>query len=381
MSRGRAGRWLRRLLGVGVGLAAGVAAGLTLGAVEVDEPVRHAAITESGPAPPEAVGRRSRDERRDPVPAAATVSLRGGEALPVKLEGPPASGVVFDLETGASLWQRDPRAERPIASLTKVMTALIVVDELERPGRLVPIRADAAGAAASGGVTGSAIGLEQGMRVKVGALLQAMLISSHNDAATALAVHAAGSEDEFVERMNRRAGRLGLDCTRFVSPHGFEAGNRSCAADVAAMTRLAMEERRVRQVVRHEQAVIDFPIDGGKRYLHTTNPLLEDDYHGTIGLKTGFTEQAGHSLAAVVRRGGRTLGVVLLDSPDPAAQAERLLNVAFARRTPAPGTQPLGAAGSRAAVASPGGSPESSAGSGLSAPPSDAGAGSRSPRK
>ena len=372
MSRRPSGRFLRRLLGAGIGLGAAVAGGLTLGAAEVREPAGLVTTGSVGSARPEEVGRRPPEDRPARVPAAAAVSLARGDSLPVELEDPPASGVVFDVETGESLWRRDPRSERPIASLTKIMTALLVVEELDRPARRVTIRADAAGAAASGGVTGSAVGLEQGMRVKAGALLQAMLIASHNDAATALAVQAAGSDDAFVDRMNARARHLGLGCTRFVSAHGLEPGNRSCAADVAAMTRLAMEERRIRQIVRHEQAVIDFPIEGGKRYLYTTNPLLEDRYRGTIGLKTGFTEQAGHSLAAVVRRGDRTVGVVLLDSPDPGAQAERLLNAAFEQGA---GPQPRRAAASGDA-APPGGSPRSGAGSGPSADSA-----SRSPRK
>jgi D-alanyl-D-alanine carboxypeptidase (penicillin-binding protein 5/6) len=85
-------------------------------------------------------------------------------------------------------------------------------------------------------------------------------------------------------------------------------------------------------VARKERVVVDFPIEGGERHLATTNPLLQADYEGTIGLKTGYTEEAGSSLAAVVRRDGRTLAAVLLDAPDVQAQAERLLDAAFEDR-------------------------------------------------
>lgn len=380
MSRSPGRRFLRWLLGAGLGFAAAVAGGLMLGAAEVDDPSRPAAIAAGDPRPLEDAERRPAGGRRHRVPATAMVSLEGAGSLPVMPDRPPAAGAVFDLETGEALWRREPRAERPIASLTKIMTALLVVDDLARPTRQVKIPAEAVGAAASGGVTGSAIGLEEGMRVETGALFQAMLIASHNDAATALAVQAAGSEAAFVERMNRRARRLGLDCTRFVSAHGLEPANRSCAVDVAAMTRLAMQEHRVRRVARREEAVIDFPIEGGRRYLYTTNPLLEDGYRGTVGLKTGFTEEAGHSLAAVARRGNRMLGVVLLDSPDPGAQAKRLLDAAFERRVR---HQPLRAAASRGAARS-GGSPASLADAGEVIDPgvvSGSGSSSGSPRK
>jgi D-alanyl-D-alanine carboxypeptidase len=278
---------------------------------------------------------------RDPGPAdrppptraeEAALGFGGGDELAVELEDPPAAGVLFDLDSGDVLWRHNPRASRPVASLTKIMTALLVAEDLRRPGRQVEIGGSSAGLDASGGVTGSAVGLEAGMRVSAGALFHAMLISSANDASTALAVETAGSDDRFVERMNRRARRLDLSCSRFVSPHGLEPENRSCAADLGVLTRLAMEEALVRRVARKPRAVVDFPIEGGERHLATTNPLIQEGYDGAIGLKTGYTEQAGPSLVAVVRRDGQTLGAVLLDSDDPPRQAEKLFDAAFSGR-------------------------------------------------
>ena len=93
--------------------------------------------------------------------------------------------------------------------------------------------------------------------------------------------------------MNRRARDWGLDCTHFASSHGLENGNRSCARDLAVLTRLAMAEPRIRRIVRRSQVVFRFPIKGHKLYLYGHNPLIRLGYPGTIGLKTGYTNAAG----------------------------------------------------------------------------------------
>jgi D-alanyl-D-alanine carboxypeptidase (penicillin-binding protein 5/6) len=130
--------------------------------------------------------------------------------------------------------------------------------------------------------------------------------------------------------MNRRARAWGLTCTHFVSSHGLEAGNRSCARDLAVLTRLAMSKPRIRRIVRLSQVEMRFPIKGGKLYLTGHNPLIRLGFPGTIGLKTGYTGEAGHCFVGVVRRAGHRLGIVLLNSRDPAKHAEKLLDAAFA---------------------------------------------------
>ena len=130
-------------------------------------------------------------------------------------------------------------------------------------------------------------------------------------------------------RMNARARALGLGCTRFVSSHGLERGNRSCARDLAVLTRLAMANRRIARVARRRQVSFRFPIKGGRLFLSGHNPLIRAGYRGAIGLKTGYTNEAGRCFVGVARRRGRTLGVVLLNSPNPAKHAARLLNRGF----------------------------------------------------
>jgi len=211
----------------------------------------------------------------------------------------------------------------PMASLTKIMTALIVVDQT-KPHEKIRVPRDALN------YSGSGVGvLPKGKKVPVEGLLAGLLLPSGNDAAIALADHVSGSQGKFVRLMNRRARQLGLTCTHFSSPHGLEPRNRSCAADLAAMARMAMDQPRIARVVRNKQLAVKFPIKGGKLYVNSTNPLLHLRYRGTIGLKTGSTDEAGHCFVGVVRRGKRELGVVLLHSPDTGSQAKQLLDAAF----------------------------------------------------
>jgi len=259
-----------------------------------------------------------------PKPKLPGVDLTGVDAFHVLLHKPPRAGLVFDLGSGDVLWRRDPLRVLPVASLTKIMTALVVV-ERTRPNDRVRITQAALD------YTGSGVGLlPKGRRVRAEALLNGLLIVSGNDAAIALAVHVSGSDRRFVALMNRRAREWGLTCTRFKSSHGLEPGNRSCARDLAVLTRLAMSKPRIRRVARKRQAQLRFPIKGGKLYLYGHNPLMRLGYPGTIGLKTGYTDEAGRCFVGVVRRGDHRLGVVLLGSRDPSKQAPKLLDAAFA---------------------------------------------------
>jgi serine-type D-Ala-D-Ala carboxypeptidase (penicillin-binding protein 5/6) len=263
-----------------------------------------------------------------PPSSPASVALEGDDAFDVHFRlRPPRAGIVFDLASGDVLWRRKPLERRPIASLTKVMTALVVATTTQ-PRDRVRIHRDALR------YTGRSVGvLKRGKQVPVEALLSAALITSANDAAIALAHHVGGSIRGFARLMNERARLLGLSCTHFVSPHGAEKANRSCAADLAALTRLAMAEHRIRRIVRIPYTQIPAQVKGKRLYLATTNPLLAAGYRGTVGLKTGYTTEAGRCLIAVVRHGRRTLGAVLLDSPNPGEQAKRLLEAGFRARS------------------------------------------------
>jgi D-alanyl-D-alanine carboxypeptidase (penicillin-binding protein 5/6) len=241
-------------------------------------------------------------------PGAARVDLSRPSLLKdLRLHPAPAAGIAFDLADGSVLWRLNATRVRPIASLTKLMTALLAV---ERFGPDDSVRLTSAPDSVGGTHMG---GLRAGRRVRAEVLLEGLMIASGNDAAVALAIGGAGSEHAWVARMNRRARLLGLTCTHFVDPHGLDPRDRSCAADVAALAMRAMAEPRLRAIARHRFARV-WPGFGKTITLRTTNHLLRERYPGAIGLKTGFTNRAGHCLVAVVKRGSRRIAIVLLGS-------------------------------------------------------------------
>jgi len=268
----------------------------------------------------------ARPAAEGPVPVVAPpgISIAGPNAVNVHLNTKPAAALLFDVDTGRVLWRLHPLRVRPIASLTKMMTALLTVERLPSDATSL-IKKEAVR------YTGSMLGvLPRGRRVSIQTLLYGVLLPSANDAAVALADRMAGTDRDFARLMNERARQLGLSCTHYVSSYGLQAGNRSCAADLAALARVLMRKPRVASIARHRRANVPFRYLKGKHLqLYSTNPLMRLGYRGTIGLKTGFTDPAGHCFVGIVRRGGHTLGVVLLKSVDTGGQAIKLLDAGF----------------------------------------------------
>jgi len=270
-----------------------------------------------------------------PKPARARLPARGSygiasapaaERVAVKLKLGLRSGLLFDVQTGRVLWARNPSGVMPMASLTKMMTALVVVARARAAARVL-ITSDALH------YTGSGIGLlPKDRRVPLIALLYGLLLPSGNDAAIALADYVAGTQSRFIALMNLRAEELGLSCTHFSSVSGIvDQGNYSCAPDLALIAHHLLDQPLLATIVGSRSAILPFPIKGGKLYLYTNNPLLLLRYPGADGVKTGFTEAAGQCLVATARRGKRWLGVVLLHSGDSSTQAQQLLNAGFAK--------------------------------------------------
>ena len=237
------------------------------------------------------------------------------------------SGLLFDVRTGKVLWERNPGLVVPIASLTKMMTALIVTAH-SRPDERVLITA------AATHFTGSGVGLlPLHRKVPLEALLYGLLLPSGNDAAIALAQHVAGNQPRFIAMMNGQARAMGLSCTHFTTVSGvIDRGNYSCASDLAVLADAVLTQRRLAKIVATRDAIVRFPIKGGKLFLYNNNPLLRMQYPGTDGVKTGYTLAAGPCLVAAARRGRKWLGVVLLHSEDEADQAVKLLDAGFAAR-------------------------------------------------
>ena len=207
--------------------------------------------------------------------------------------------VVQNGATGELLATLDEREQVPIASITKLMTALVALERV-RLDEVVTVTKRAAA------VGESTIDLRPGERILVRDLLSAALIQSANDAANALAAHVAGSVPHFVELMNARARELGLTDTRFVNPDGLDApGHVSSARDVTKLARVAMRKPFIRETVR----LVDATAAG--RSLHTWNDLLSTFPH-LLGVKTGHTDGAGWSQVAAARGGGVTIYATLL---------------------------------------------------------------------
>ncbi len=242
--------------------------------------------------------------------------------LPVDVDfaDPPRAGVLFDVDTGEVLWALHPRREAPIASLTKMMTGLVIA-ERHGPWERVLITEQTVSYAGSGiGV------LPPGKKVPLNALLHGLMMVSGNDAAIALAQHDGGGQDAFVARMNERADALGMTCSQFSNASGIrDEGNYSCPVDLAALARADLANPWMRSVIGKRRARFRFPVKGGVLDLWNINPFIARGDPGVTGVKTGLTTAAGRCYVITARVGGRHLGVVLLDTPDPYAQVPRLL--------------------------------------------------------
>jgi D-alanyl-D-alanine carboxypeptidase len=238
---------------------------------------------------------------------------------------PVESGLLFDVRTGRVLWERNASRRVPIASLTKMMTALVVADHSRPSERVLITRAAVS-------YSGSGVGLlPLRKHVRLETLLYGLLLPSGNDAAIALAQHVARTETRFIAMMNERARQMGLGCSHFTTVSGIvDQGNYSCATDLAVIAHAVLKQRRLTHIVATSSAVLPFPIKGGKLYLYNNNPLLRTHYRGADGVKTGYTLAAGRCLVASARRGREWLGVVLLHSEDPPDQARLLLDRGFA---------------------------------------------------
>ena len=253
------------------------------------------------------------------------------------------SAVLMEAATGTILYEKEPHTRLAPASVTKIMTLLLVMEALET-GRISwddTITASET-AAAKGG---SQIYLEPGEQMSVDEMLKSVVVSSANDCATALAEQIAGSEDAFVAMMNQRAQELGMEDTTFVNCTGLDDGphaaeHLSSAHDIALMSRELLKHDEIR---RYTTIWMD-TVRNGEFGLSNTNKLVRF-YEGTTGLKTGYTSGAGHCLSAsAMREGVEYIAVVLncASSADRFQSAKQLLNYGFAAYTlarPDPATE------------------------------------------
>ena len=238
----------------------------------------------------------------------------------------PRAAVLMEADTGQILYSVNPSEKLPMASITKVMSLLVLADFIDE-GKLTLEEKVTASSAASG-ADGSVIWLSPGEEMTAAELLEAVIVSSANDACIALAEHTAGSEEKFVRLMNRRAKSMGLKGTKFAGCVGYDMeGHYSTAEDIAVMTAELMEKEYYRGWML---TWLDY-LRGGETQLLNTNKLVRT-YDGILGGKTGTTDAAGCCLTVCAQRGGMRLVAVVLgcgEDPERFDRAEELLDHGF----------------------------------------------------
>ncbi len=235
--------------------------------------------------------------------------------------------LLMEADTGSVLYEKNPDEKLPIASVTKIMTMLLIMEAIDEGKITLDDMVTVSERAMSMG--GSTMFLETGEELSVSDMLKGIAVASANDGAVAMAEHIAGSEEAFVEKMNQRAKELGMENTNFVNTNGLDDDNHySCARDVALMSK---------ELVKHEK-IFEYTtiwmdsLRDGKFELANTNKLIRF-YSGANGLKTGSTSKALCCLSATAKRNDMQLIAVVLGAPtskERFAAASGLLDYGFA---------------------------------------------------
>ncbi len=244
-----------------------------------------------------------------------TVSLCVGfaPAMPVLAAQQPSvsakAAVLIDADTGRVLYQKNMEQQLPMASTTKIMTALITLEAEELDTLFVVDEAAIM-------VEGSSMGLQKGDQASLRTLACGMLLPSGNDAANAAAVRIAGSLEAFAELMNARAQAIGMKNTHFVTPSGLDdQAHYSTAYDMALLARVALEQPSFLDLCSRNIAKVEFGNPPYERWLKNHNRLLQS-YEGAIGVKTGYTKKSGRCLVSAAERDGVRLIAVTLNAPN-----------------------------------------------------------------
>jgi D-alanyl-D-alanine carboxypeptidase len=311
--RYRAGRVALFVLVVLAAAAAGVWFGRRAAPSEPDHPavVRHR-------SKPPATRTVSRSVPQTPPRLLYGTPLLAGDRVRVRA---PAA-ILVDARTGRVLWAERPHERRKIASLTKIMTATLALQEVPWESTVTVARS----------VTRVPLvreGLRTGEHVKAWKLFYSLLLFSGNDDANQLAISSAGSVHAFLRQMNDEARALGLRDTHYTSPSGIrDTGNYSTPWDLAALTRYALRDPRFDHLVRTKRIQVRWAAPTNSK-IYVNNNFLLRSYPGANGVKTGYTSESGWCLVATATRHGRRLIAVVLDSPNLYADAGRLLDLGF----------------------------------------------------
>lgn len=225
--------------------------------------------------------------------------------------------ILMDAQSGRILYEQNIHERRSIASITKLMTALVAVEQMEDLEEPVVVQPEWTG------VEGSSIYLRPNETVTMRELLYGLLLQSGNDAATAIAGHIAGSADAFAGLMNDRAARLGMNDSCFTNPSGLsDEGHFSTAYDMALLACACLENEIISTICATQCAQV------GQRTFYNHNKLLHR-YEGCIGMKTGYTERAGRTLVSAAKRNGQTLVCVTLNDGNDWEDHEQLFDYGY----------------------------------------------------
>ena len=247
--------------------------------------------------------------------ATAAQSASGSVSLSAR------AAALYAPQTGEFIVARNADECLPMASTTKIVTALVVLEHLP-PDRVVTVPAEACG------VEGSSLYLQAGEQLTVRQLLEGLMLRSANDAAEVLALETAGSIAGFAELMNQTAARLGADHTHFENPHGLDGKEHyTTARDLARLSAAAMQNDMFREIVGLRAVKMPAP-EGGTRVVTNHNKLLHL-YDGACGIKTGFTKKCGRCLVGAAERDGVELISVTLSAPDDWNDHKRLFDLGF----------------------------------------------------
>lgn len=229
-----------------------------------------------------------------------------------------SSAVLMDRESGRVLYEKSAHERRSIASITKLMTALVALELHPDLTSVVTVQQEWTGA------EGSSMYLKPGEELTLEALLYGLLLHSGNDAALAVAGFCAGDVDAFVAEMNKKAAQLGMNDTHFANPSGLDDPDHySTAYDMAILARAVLEREELRAIVSTRSIHI------AGRSLTNHNKLLWQ-YEGCTGLKTGYTDEAGRTLVSSALREGQELIAVTLNAPNDWADHAALFDYGFA---------------------------------------------------
>lgn len=232
---------------------------------------------------------------------------------------------VYDRASGTTVYGKDENRQTAMASTTKIMTAVIVLENCQDLNETVTIEAKAATTG------GSRLGLQNGDKITINDLLYGLLLRSGNDAAIALAIHVGGDVKGFAELMNNKAKELNLKNTNFVTPHGLDDPNHfTTASELAKLTDYALRNVKFSQIVK--TTITTISINGNNKEIKNTNELLCSNIEGVYGVKTGFTNIAGRCLVTSVKRNNMDLIIVVLGADtrkDRAQDTLKLIDYSF----------------------------------------------------